>query len=107
MHRSVGKKKVLKKVDNLYVSADEDHVSLQFFEKKGDITVNKNGLKYNSCLSKLVYVYEGRVPERPVSGSEKPRWKLKNAKYFSGVYEGSKNRIAKRDGLFSKKREKP
>ena len=81
-----------KKVDNLYVSADEDHVSLQFFEKKGDITVNENGLKYNSCLSKLVYVYEGRVPERPVSGSEKPRWKLKNAKYFSGVYEGSKNR---------------
>lgn len=45
------KKKV---VDYLYIDADEDHVSLQFREKKGDLTENENHQK-NNCLINLYY----------------------------------------------------
>ena len=37
-----GKIEKKKEVDYLYIDADEDHISLQFREKKGDITENKN-----------------------------------------------------------------
>ena len=56
-----------KVVDYLYIDADEDHVSLQFREKRGDITVAEDGHKNNCQIAKLVYVYEGVEPERPKS----------------------------------------
>ena len=34
-----------KKVDYLYIDADEDHISLQFNEKKGDLIKNDNNRK--------------------------------------------------------------
>ena len=57
-----------KAVRILYIEADEDHVALQ---DKGQIE------------PKLVYVHEGK---KKVG---KDRWKLKNARYFSGVYANS------------------
>lgn len=57
-----------KTVKILYIEADEDHVALQ---DGGHIE------------PKLVYVHEGR---KKVG---KDRWKLLNARYFSGVYNNS------------------
>lgn len=57
-----------KAVKILYIEADEDHVALQ---DGGHIE------------PKLVYVHEGREK------AGKDRWKLLNARYFSGVYKNS------------------
>lgn len=57
-----GKKK---KAEYLYIDADEDHVSLQFHEKKRDLTENENHQKNNCLITKLVYVYEGVENESP------------------------------------------
>ena len=57
-----------KSVKILYIEADEDHVALQ------------NG---GSIEPKLVYVHEGRKK------IGKNRWKLLNARYFSGIYANS------------------
>lgn len=76
-----------KVVEYLYIDADEDHVSLQFKEKKGDLEIGENHWKNNSVLAKLVYVYEGIEPEAPRS----KRHKLVNPHYFSGVYDGADN----------------
>jgi len=82
------KKPVKKKVvDYLYIDADEDHVPLQFREKKGDLVKGENGHKYNTVLAKLVYVYEGVEKEAPKS----KRHRLINPHYFSGVYSGEAN----------------
>lgn len=74
-----------KKVKNLYVSADEDHVALQFREKKGDLEIGENGRKKNSTICKMIYVYEDR---ELVSEGEKKRYRLVGVRYFSGLYEG-------------------
>ena len=66
-----------KSVDVLYIDADEDHVSLQFFEKKGDIPEPRD----NTYMPKLVYVYEDVE-------AENDRRYLVGAKYFGGGYEG-------------------
>ena len=76
-----------KAVEFLYIDADEDHVSLQFKEKKGDLETGENNWKNNCVLAKLVYVYEGLEPESPKS----KRHKLVNPHYFSGVYDGADN----------------
>lgn len=76
-----------KVVDYLYIDADEDHIALQFKEKKGDLSVTDRGYKDNGILGKLVYVYEGIEKEAP----ESKRRRLKGVHYFSGVYEGEKN----------------
>ena len=76
-----------KAVELLYIDADEDHVPLQFKEKKGDLEVGENNWKNNCVLAKLVYVYEGIEPESPKS----KRHKLVNPHYFSGVYDGADN----------------
>jgi hypothetical protein len=76
-----------KVVDYLYIDADEDHVALQFKNKKGDLIASANGYKYNSVLAKLVYVYEGVEKEAPRSN----RHRLINPHYFSGVYSGKDN----------------
>ena len=73
---------VKKQVEYLYIDADEDHVSLQYLEKKGDIEKPRS----NTSMPKIAYVYEGIEPEAPRS----ERFKLMNPKYFGGLYEGSK-----------------
>ena len=54
-------------MDYLYIDADEDHFSLQFKEKKGDLEKNENGRKLNGAITKLIYVYEGIEPDAPKS----------------------------------------
>lgn len=71
-----------KQVDYLYIDADEDHVSLQYLEQKGDIVKPRT----NTSMPKLAYVYEGLEPDAPKS----QRMRLIEPKYFGGVYEGSK-----------------
>lgn len=63
----------------LYRDADEDHVALQYLEKKGDIKKTHT----NTVMPKLIYVYEG-------ISSENGRSELINKRYFGGVYEGGK-----------------
>lgn len=67
-----------KKVEYLYIDADEDHYALQFQEKKGDLKIGENGIKKNGAITKLIYVYEGIEAESP--GSK--RNKLINTRYF-------------------------
>lgn len=68
-----------KEVDYLYLEADEDHVSLQFQKKKGDLIENENHQKNNCLITKLVYVHEGIEKEAPKS----KRHRLVNPYYFS------------------------
>lgn len=67
-----------KKVDYLYIDADEDHFSLQFKNKKGDLERNEYGRKLNGAITKIIYVYEGIEPEAPKS----KRNHLINTHYF-------------------------
>lgn len=76
-----------KAVEYLYIDADEDHVSLQFREKKGDLVANENHQKNNCMIAKLVYVYEGIEKEAPQSR----RHKLVNPHYFCRVCDGEEN----------------
>ena len=62
----------------LYIDADEEPVSLQYIEKKGDIKKPRT----NTIMPKIVYVYEG-------SSNENGRNELINKKHFGGVYEGT------------------
>ena len=74
-------------MDYLYIEADEDHVSLQFQEAKGDLQVNQYGRKLNGMINKLIYVHEGVEKDAPKS----KRHHLVNAHYFCGTYEGKAN----------------
>lgn len=76
-----------KVVDYLYLDADEDHVSLQFREQKGDLNQGENGQKNNTEIAKLVYIYEGIENESPIS----KRHRLINPHYFSDVNKGEGN----------------
>jgi len=67
-----------KKVKYLYIDADEDHYALQFRETKGDLVVNSMGRKNNGAINKIIYVYEGIVPETP----ESKRNRLIGTHYF-------------------------
>ena len=62
----------------LYIDADEDHVSLQYINVKGDIKKPR----VNTVMPKLIYVYEG-------ISNENGRNELINKKHFGGVYEGT------------------
>lgn len=66
------------------MEADEDHVPLQFHEKKGDIKRYK-GHADNCQIVKLVYVHEG------YEEAEGARRELKNVAYFGGIYSGKEN----------------
>lgn len=68
-----------RQVKMLYIDADEDHVALQYLEKKGD---TKGPLKKHTFMPKLVYVYEG-------IRTEGERHELLGVKYFGGGYEGT------------------
>lgn len=76
-----------KEVEYLYIEADEDHVSLQFREKKGDLEENENHQKNNCLITKLVYIHEGIEKEAPKS----KRHKLVNPYYFCGTSYGEEN----------------
>lgn len=76
-----------KEVEYLYIDADEDHISLQFRKEKGDLMENKNHLKNNCLLAKLIYVYEGIEKEAPKS----KRHRLVNPHYFCSVNTGKGN----------------
>lgn len=73
-----------KVVDYLFIEADEDHASLQFNAKKGDLKKSESGRKLNGIITKLVYVHEGVKNDAPKS----KRRHLVNPHYFSGLYEG-------------------
>ena len=66
-----------RKVKRLYIDADEDHVSLQYLEKKGDIKKPR----MNTVMPKLVYVYE----DVDFDGS---KHELKECRFFGGDYAG-------------------
>lgn len=66
-----------KSVPLLYIDADEDHVSLQYLDKKGDIKDSRS----NTYMPKLVYVYED-------VNADNDRHELVNVKYFGGGYDG-------------------
>lgn len=68
-----------KAVKYLYIDADEDHVALQYLDKKGDIVKPRR----NTIMPKIIYVYEG-------INTENKRHELINKKHFGGVYEGGK-----------------
>lgn len=76
-----------KQVKVLYINADEDHVSLQFNKKRGDLKVNEYGWKSNTVEPRLACVFEGIEKESPNS----KRNKLVNKHYFSGVYKKSED----------------
>ena len=76
-----------KQVEYLYIDADEDHVSLQFQNKKGDLEKDSRGYKRNCIMTKLVYIYEGVEKDAPHS----KRYHLVNPYYFCGTYEGKDN----------------
>lgn len=67
-----------RQVKVLYIDADEDHVALQYLEKKGD---TKSALKH-TFMPKLVYVYEG-------IRAEGDRHELVGVRYFGGGCEGT------------------
>ena len=92
--KSPGRKRV---VEDLYIDADEDHISLQFQKKKGDLEVSKYGRKLNGATIKLVYVYEGVEPE----ASKSKRYRLINPHYFAGSYEGEKGNNELFDELYA------
>lgn len=77
-----------KEVEYLYIDADEDHVALQFREKKGDLVENEYHQKNNGAISKLVYVYEGIEKAAP----ESRRHELVSPYYFCRVCGGEENR---------------
>lgn len=85
--KDVEKPKKKKAVDYLYIDADEDHVSLQFRNEKGDLTENENHQKNNCLITKLAYIYEGIENESPKS----KRHRLVNPYYFCGVNAGEEN----------------
>ena len=76
-----------KQVEYLYIDADEDHVSLQFQNKKVDLEKDSRGYKRNCIITKLVYIYEGIEKDAPHS----KRYHLVNPYYFCGTYEGKDN----------------
>ena len=67
-----------RQVKTLYIDADEDHVALQYLDKKGDLKTSGR----NTYMPKLVYVYEG-------IDVEEDRHELTGVKYFGGGCEGS------------------
>lgn len=68
-----------KSVPYIYIDADEDHVSLQYLEKKGDIP---KGKRVNTIIPKIIYVYEG-------INYENKKHELINPVYFGGLYDGT------------------
>lgn len=81
-----------KKQKYLYIVADEDHVSAQFWNKKGDLEKNSVGDKINTIMPKLIVLYEDIINE---SGEklENPRYRLVGKRVFSCLYKGETDNI--------------
>jgi len=77
-----------KKRKYLHIIADEDHVSAQFWDRKGDLKEGAAGQKVNTIQAKLVCVYEDVINESGEK-SKNPRYALTGKRYFSGVYTGA------------------
>lgn len=75
-----------KRIKNLHIQADEDHVALQFYWKKRNLQISENGRKNNTVMSKLILLYED-IEETGKTGSK--RYRLTGKHYFGGVYEGA------------------
>jgi hypothetical protein len=71
---------VKKKVEVLYIDADEDHIAEQAY----------TGEKGNTIIGKIIYLYEGKILENAKSR----RHCLVGKHYFGGVYEGKKGNEA-------------
>lgn len=72
-----------KKIKNLHIQADEDHVALQFYKEKGDLC--NTDRKNNTAMPKLILLCEDIIKD------DKPRLrrvKLTGKHYFGGLYEG-------------------
>lgn len=67
-----------RRASRLYIDADEDHVSLQYLEKKGDIKKPR----VNTVMPKLIYVYE----DIDFDGN---KHELKECRFFGGDYAGT------------------
>lgn len=67
-----------RRVSRLYIDADEDHVSLRYLEKKGDIKKPR----VNTVIPKLIYVYEN-------VNFDGSKHELVNCHYFGGDYAGT------------------
>ena len=80
-----------KKIKNLHIQADEDHVALQFFQKRGDIRKGENNRKINTAMPKLILIYEDIICDGKAGCR---RHKLTGKKYFGGLYEGSERNEA-------------
>lgn len=77
-----------KKIKNLHIVADEDHVAAQFFNKPGDLQKDENRNKINTIMPKLICLYEDVINENG-NESTKHRNKLLEKRYFCGVYKGT------------------
>lgn len=86
------KEKEKRKVKKLYIVADEDHVSAQFWQEKGDLPLDSRGYKVNTIMPKLICVYENIINESGKQ-SKNPRYKLIGKHYFCGVYKGEQENI--------------
>jgi len=81
-----------KEPNTLYIVADEDHVSAQFWNKKGDLAKDSRGNTINTLMPKLVCVYEG-IENESGEKSKNPRYRLIGKHYFSGIYKGESENI--------------
>lgn len=77
-----------REVRTVYVEADEDHIALQYKNKKGDIK-RYQGHADNGQIVKLVYVHEGYTD----MGRNRNKKELKNVVYFGGLYRGKENEM--------------
>jgi len=79
-----------KKLKNLHIVADEDHVAAQFWEKKGDLKTSSTGNKINTIIDKIIVLFEDVVDDVP-EDSKNHRYRLVGKHTFCGVYKGSEN----------------
>ncbi len=79
-----------KKLKNLHIVADEDHVAAQFWDKKGDLKISSAGNKINTIIDKIIVLFEDVVDDAP-EDSKNHRYRLVGKHTFCGVYKGSEN----------------
>ena len=79
-----------KKLKDLHIVADEDHVASQFWEKKGDLKISSAGNKINTIIDKIIVLFEDVVDDAP-EGSKNHRYRLVGKHTFCGVYKGTEN----------------
>lgn len=76
-----------KKLKQLHIVADEDHVALQFNKTRGDLKRDANGNKINTVMPRLICLFEDIVDDAPEK-SKKHRYRLVGKHYFSNTQTG-------------------